>query len=132
VALYIWQQKTQSCGGSRLRPETIQLREAEEIRVKALASRLMLAVRKRLKNLDVYALRHTHGTWAADQEVPEIHISKQLGHRIQGITGRYISSRSVKLIDPGRSSRAVWEMLIAAERAAAPAAESAVMNSAIA
>ena len=132
VALYIWKKKIQSIGGSRLRPETLVLREGEEIRIKKLASRLMLAVRKRMKGLDVYALRHTHGTWAADQEVPEIHISKQLGHRIQGITGRYISSRSVKLIDPGRSSRAVWEMLMAAERAAAPAEESAVMMSATA
>lgn len=114
VAIY---KKINFGGGSRLRPETLQWRADEEIRIRALATRLMLAVRKRLKGLDSYSLRHTHGTWAAHQEVPDIHISKQLGHRVRGITGRYISSKSAKLIDPSRSSHAVWELLMKSMRA---------------
>ena len=117
IAYYIVKKKLNFGGGSRLRPETLKWRADEEIRIRGLATRLMLAVRKRMKGIDAYALRHTHGTWAADQEVPEIHISKQLGHRVRGITGRYISSRSIKLIDPSRSSRAVWELLTASMRA---------------
>lgn len=115
VARFLRTGKINFGGGSRLRVETLALRGEAERAIKEIASRIRLKVEKRAEELDPYCLRHTHGTWAADQEVPEIHISKQLGHSIRGITGRYISKRSMTLIDPRRCSHAVWELLAKAE-----------------
>lgn len=115
VARYLRTKKINFGGGSRLKAETIAWRGEAERAIKEIASRIRLKVEKRVEELDPYCLRHTHGTWAADQEVPEIHISKQLGHSIRGITGRYISKRSMTLINPQRCSHAVWELLAKAE-----------------
>jgi len=107
--------KVRSVGGSRLTQETQATRTIYRQRLTAIADLLAVPVSRRIKHMDTYALRHSHATWASDRGVPEVCIAKQLGHKVRGITGRYLSLESRKLIDSKRCSHAVWEMLMASQ-----------------
>jgi integrase len=115
VAFYLQRGKVRSVGGSRLTQETQAARTIYRERITAIADLLAIPVSRRTKHMDTYAFRHSHATWASDQGVAEVCIAKQLGHKVRGITGRYLSLESRKLIDSKRCSHAVWEMLLNAQ-----------------
>lgn len=94
-----------------------------EGRVLGVARRIEREWKRRMKGVDVHALRKTHRSWAQARGVPPVLIDKQLGHADPGEfevmralagseTGRkhYLDLES-ELFDAGRSAQAVRDLL---------------------
>lgn len=103
--------------------DTRAARAKLEERVMAIAAQIEREWKRRMKGVDVHALRKTHRSWAQARGVPPVLIDKQLGHADPGEfevmralagseTGRkhYLDLGS-ELFDAGRSAQAVRDLL---------------------
>ncbi|MGE4141672.1 MAG: hypothetical protein AB7N76_13600 [Planctomycetota bacterium] len=111
-------------GNPKLVTDDTRAERAElEERVMAIAGEIQRGWNRRMRGVDVHALRKTHRSWAQARGVPPVLIDKQLGHADPGEfevmralagseTGRkhYLDLGS-ELFDAGRSAQAVRDLL---------------------
>ncbi|MBI3723100.1 hypothetical protein HY251_03975, partial [bacterium] len=96
--------KMPTVGGNplRLRADTIDARQREEQRVRALAERVRPAWHARMLGIDLHALRKTHRTWAEAAGVHPILIDKQIGHSTAAGSAAIDAARSLLVSPTGR------------------------------
>ena len=96
--------------------EKLAARDAKRKSIEALVERLKPRVDAALENRPMYALRHTHITWARAAGVNTDSIKSQVGHSGGGIEEiHYLDAR---IVDAGASSLAVWNILTGAKELA--------------
>jgi len=110
VALAIYAGKLPGFDGAPAKKtDKLAAREARQNAVKALVQELQPHIDSALENRPMYALRHTHISWARAAGVNVDSIKAQVGHRGGDIEElHYLDAR---IVDPAASSQAVYEIL---------------------
>lgn len=109
VALSIYEEKFYGMfGGPTNDPEKLAAREARRQNIRAMVDELLPAIEKRMANRPMYALRHTHITWAR-RFVDYDAVRAQVGH-----AGRDVEETNYndeEFVHAAASSQAVWDVL---------------------